>query len=152
MAGINRRRALALAALGLALGAPAIATAQDPGGDLPISSEWLANTLERASTTTSVQNNTIAGALKRRDDAVAAYKQAVAAGKKPSPLSKPEYAVVWSAKQNGADVEGSEVGQLINNATINPQGLADLLNPQFLPGLDGWQVIDERKLNVDGTE
>jgi hypothetical protein len=149
---MNRRRAVTLAALGLALGAPAVAMAQDPGGDLPISSEWLANTLERASTTTQVKNNPIPGSLQRRDAAVAAYKAALAAGKKPSPLSKPEYAVVWSAKQNGADVEGTQVGQLINNATINPQGLADLLNPQFLPGLDGFQVIDERKLNVDGSE
>src|SRR5436189_170273 len=36
-------------------------------------------------------------------------------------------------------------------ATVNPQGLLDLLNPQFVPGLDGFQVIDERKLNVDGS-
>jgi hypothetical protein len=149
MAGnIRRRRAIASAALGLALMAPAAATAQDPGGDLPVSAEWLSNTLERASKTTEVKNNTIPGAIERRNAAVAAYKSA----KNPNPLSKPEYAVVWSGKQNAADVEGTQIGQLINNATINPQGLADLLNPQFLPGLDGFQVIDERKLNVDGSE
>jgi hypothetical protein len=149
MAGnIRRRRAIASAALGLALMAPAAATAQDPGGDLPVSAEWLSNTLERASKTTEVKNNTIPGAIERRNAAVAAYKSA----KNPTPLSKPEYAVVWSGKQNAADVEGTQIGQLINNATINPQGLADLLNPQFLPGLDGFQVIDERKLNVDGSE
>src|SRR3982751_2981797 len=45
----------------------------------------------------------------------------------------------------------SETGDLLTNATVNPQGLADLLNPQFLPGLDGFQVIDQRKLNVDGS-
>jgi hypothetical protein len=153
MAGnTRRRRVFASAALGLALLTPAVAAGQDPGGDLPISAEWLSNTLQRASTTTSVKNNTIDGALARRDKAVKEYEQALKAGKKPSPLSKPEYAVVWSAKQNAADVEGTQVGQLINNATINPQGLADLLNPQFLPGLDGFQVIDERKFNVDGSE
>ena len=34
----------------------------DPG-DLPINPEWLANTLERASTTTSVKNNTLPEAI-----------------------------------------------------------------------------------------
>jgi hypothetical protein len=136
--------------LGLALGAPGFALAQDdaPLGDIPVNPEWMANTLERAVTTTSVKNNTIEGAIARRDAALKAYKKA----KNPSPLAKPEYAVVWSAKQNAGDVNADVISQLIQNATVNPQGLADLLNPQFLPGLDGWQVIDERKLNVDGTE
>jgi hypothetical protein len=49
-------------------------------------------------------------------------------------------------------VYGKEIGELINNATVNPEGLAEFLNPQFLPGLDGFQVIDARKLNVDGSE
>src|SRR4051795_9927927 len=123
----------------------------DPGA-LPVNPEWLANTLERASTTTSVKNNTIPGAITSRNQAVNAWNNASSKAKADHPLAKPEYTVVWSSKQNGGDLEGSEVGQLLNNATINPQGLADLLNPQFLPGLDGFQVIDERKLNVNGTE
>ncbi len=145
---IRRRRALACAAIGAALLAPGVASAQDPGGDLPISSQWLSNTLQRASTTTSVKNNVTEGAIARRDAAVAAYK----AAKNPNPLSRPEYGVVWSAKQNGADVNASVISKLVQNATVNPQGLSDLLNPQFLPGLDGFQVIDQRKLNVDGSE
>src|SRR4051812_6831929 len=108
MAGnIRRRRAVASVVLGLALAAPSVTFGQDPGGDLPISSEWLANTLERASTTGSVKNNVVEGAIARRDAAVAAYK----AAKNPNPLSRPEYGVVWSAKQNAADVYGSELGQ-----------------------------------------
>jgi hypothetical protein len=153
MAGFTYRGRLGAAAVLASLALAAPAAAQDPGaGDLPVDPQWLANTLERASTTTSVKNNLTDDAIKRRDDAKAAYEAALKAGKKPSPLSKPEYLVVWSAKQNAGDVYGKEIGDLINNATVNPQGLLDLLNPQFLPGLDGFQVIDERKQNVDGTE
>jgi hypothetical protein len=123
----------------------------DPG-DLPINPEWLANTLKRASTTTSVQNNTLPEAIERRDQAVAAWKAAVANGQNPDPLAKPEYSVVWSSKQNAGDVNSDYIGKFLNNPGVNPQGLADLLNPQFLPGLDGFQIIDERKLNVDGSD
>jgi hypothetical protein len=154
MAGARRRRRSAragLLALVIAGSAAIAAQAQSPGagdpGDLPVNPEWLSNTLTRATTTTSVQNNLVSGALARRDAALAAYK----AAKNPSPLAKPEYLVVWSAKQNGGDVYGKEAGELLANATVNPQGLLDLLNPQFVPGLDGFQVIDERKINVDGT-
>src|SRR3954453_17582532 len=163
MAGARRRRRSAwagLAALVIA-GTAAVAAygqAPDPGdpGDLPVNPEWLSNTLTRASTTTSVQNNLIDGAIANRDKALIAYKAAKAKakqgkGKAPSPLSKPEYLVVWSAKQNAGDVYGPEIGELLTNAPVNPQGLAALLNPQFLPGLDGFQVLDQRKLNVDGT-
>jgi hypothetical protein len=122
----------------------------DPG-DLPVNPEWLANTLKRASTTTSVKNNTIPGAIASRNQATKAWQDASKAQQDAHPLAKPEYTVVWSSKQNAGDVEGTEVGQLLQNATINPQGLADLLNPQFLPGLDGWQVIDMRKDNMDGS-
>jgi hypothetical protein len=122
----------------------------DPG-DLPINPEWLANTLSRASTTTSVKNNTLPEAIERRDQAVAAWKDAVAHGKAPNPLAKPEYSVVWSSKQNAGDVNGDVVGKFLDHPAVNPQGLADLLNPQFLPGLDGFQIIDERKLNIDGS-
>jgi hypothetical protein len=48
-------------------------------------------------------------------------------------------------------VYGKELGGLVTNATINPEGISEFLNPQFLPGLDGFQVIDARKLNLNGT-
>jgi len=70
----------------------------------------------------------------------------------PSPFAKPEYSLVWSSKQNIADINSDHLSQLIQNLTVNPQGILDLLNPQFLPGLDGWQVIDMRRENVDGSE
>src|SRR4051812_29466499 len=133
MAGARRRQRSAWAGL-LALVFTAVAavapTAQSPGpgdpGDLPANPQWLAKTLSRASTTTSVQNNLADGAVARRDAAVAAYK----AAKNPNPLSRPEYLVVWSAKQNAGDVYGKEAGDILTNATVNPQGLLDLLNPQ----------------------
>jgi hypothetical protein len=148
----TRRRFATLAVAGaaaLALSPPA--GAQD-AGDLPLDPQWLSNTLQRAATVGEVKNNTIAGAIERRDKATAEWRAAQAAGKRPNPLAKPEYVVVWSAKQNAGDVYGKELGLLVSNATVNPQGLADMLNPQFLPGLDGFQVIDGRKLNVDGTK
>jgi hypothetical protein len=125
-------------------------------GDLPVDPQWLANTLQRATTLTSVKNNTIPGAIASRDQADAQWEAAEKAwkahkGKQPNPLAKPEYLVVWAAKQNAADIEGKEIGQLITNATINPEGLSEFLDPQFLPGLDGFVVVDARKYNVNGT-
>src|SRR3954454_6687313 len=139
-------------------GAHSDAQDQPPdGGDLPVDPAWLANTLTRGSTASSVQNNLSPSALDHRNAALAAWRDAEARwkahkGPEASPLAKPEYLVVWSAKQNAGDVYGKEIGELLSNATINPQGLLDLLNPQFLPGLDGFQVIDQRKINIDGSE
>lgn len=126
-------------------------------GDLPISAEWLVNTLSNATSIGKVKNNTVPGAIERRDKATAEWKAAVAKyksgkGPQPNPLAKPEYTVVWSAKQNAADINADVISKFVQNATINPQGLLDLLNPQFLPGLDGFQVIDSRAKNLDGTD
>src|SRR3954466_9560479 len=101
--GVLRRRlgrTVGAIVLSLALGSTAaFGQAQPPSdtGDLPVNPEWLSNTLTRASTTTSVQNNLIDGAIANRDKALAEYKAARAKrgkGKAPSPLSKPEYLVV----------------------------------------------------------
>lgn len=126
-------------------------------GDLPISAEWLVNTLSNATNLGNVKNNTVDGAIARRDKASAEWKAAqskyeAGKGPQPNPLAKPEYSVVWSAKQNVADINADVISKFVQNATINPQGLLDLLNPQFLPGLDGFQVIDGRAKNLDGTD
>jgi hypothetical protein len=131
-------------------------SSQSQLGNLPINPQWLVNTLQRASTTTSVKNNLTSNAIALRNQADAQWAAAEAKwkahqGPEPNPLAKQEYLVVWSAKQNAADVYGKELGELVTNATINPEGLADFLNPQFLPGLDGFQVVDARKLNINGT-
>ncbi|MEA2295624.1 MAG: hypothetical protein QOE86_3263, partial [Solirubrobacteraceae bacterium] len=68
MAGFTYRGRLGAAAVLASLALAAPAAAQDPGaGDLPVDPQWLANTLERASTTTSVKNNLTDDAIKRRD-------------------------------------------------------------------------------------
>ncbi len=157
MAG-KPRRWVAAAAVTLAAGAAVVSTqAQAGDSDLPINPQWLANTLGRATDIGTVKNNTIPGAIERRDKAVAEWKAAQAAyeagkGKQPDPLAKPEYNVVWSSKQNAADVHADVISKLVQASTVNPQGLAELLNPQFLPGLDGFQVIDLRKRNLDGSD
>jgi hypothetical protein len=157
-----RRGALAgvvaagLIAAGVIGGAPA-ASGQEALGDLPISPEWLANTLGRATDVGGVKNNVTDGAIERRDKAVAEWKAAQAAykagsGAQPDPLAKPEYNVVWSSKQNVADVNADVISKFVQASTVNPQGLAELLSPQFLPGLDGFQVIDLRQKNLDGSD
>ncbi|MDP2709687.1 MAG: hypothetical protein Q8O56_00590 [Solirubrobacteraceae bacterium] len=149
----------ALAAGLIAAGAAGGASAQDNSGlgDLPINPQWLVNTLANATNLGSVKNNVIDGAITRRDEAVAQWKAAQAAfkagnGPQPNPLAKPTYNVVWSSKQNVADIHADVISKFIQAATVNPQGLADLLNPQFLPGLDGFQVIDLRPKNLDGSD
>jgi hypothetical protein len=148
-----------LIAAGVLSGVPA-ASGQSGGdglGDLPINPAWLANTLGQAVNFGDVKNNTIDGAIARRDTAVAQWKAAQAAykarkGAQPDPLAKPAYNVVWSSKQNVADVHADVISKFVQAMTVNPQGLADLLAPQFLPGLDGFQVIDMRKRNLDGSD
>jgi hypothetical protein len=174
----KRRAVAALAALVALGGGTALATSSATAGDndAVISAEWLSNTLSRGLKLGTVDNNTIPGAIERRDKAkaewtaaVARYKAAYAEAEKasgpdraakiaeakklyPDPTAKPEYNLVWSGKQNVADINADVISKLVQNLTINPQGLLEMLGPQFLPGLDGWQVIDVRKRNVDGTE
>jgi hypothetical protein len=149
--------AAGLAAAGIIIGGAPAASGQDTGlGDLPVNPEWLANTLGRAVDIGGVKNNLTDGAIERRDKAVAEWKAAqdaykAGSGPAPNPLAKPEYNVVWASKQNAADVHSDVINKFIAAATVNPQGLLDLLSPQYLPGLDGFQVIDLREKNLDGT-
>ena len=53
-----------LIAAGVIAGAPD-ASGQEALGDLPISPEWLANTLGRATDIGSVKNNTVPGAIEQ---------------------------------------------------------------------------------------
>lgn len=169
--------ALAGVAAGGAFGASSAMSADAPvTGDLPLNPEWVANTLTRGAAVGQVKNNTIPGAIERRDKAKAdwqaalsKYQSALSAAKKkkgtkrtaalkaakklyPNVEARPEYSVVWAAKQNAADVNADFLTTVVENLTVNPQGLTDLLNPQFLPGLDGFQVIDMRKKDIGGAD
>ena len=172
----RRNLAALVAAVALLSAFALVATRSAKAGpsDTPISPEFLSNTLSRGLKVGQVDNNTIPGAIAKRDKAEADWKAAQAkyrelyaiatkpgatpaqkdAARKayPDPRAKPEYSVVWSGKQNAADINADVISKLVQNATINPQGLLELLGPQFLPGLDGWQVIDVRKFNTDGSE
>lgn len=115
---------------------------------LPLNPAWVSNTATRGLAVNKVFNNLVDGAIENRDRATAAYKAAT----NPNPLSKPEYLLVWSGKANAGDVSGHDLGVFLTNGTINPEGLAEFSNIQFGPGLDGFQVVDSRKLNVDGSQ
>jgi len=174
----GRRNLTALVALVAVLSAglafSATRSAEAGPSDVPISPEYLSNLLSRGLKIGQVDNNVIPGAIAKRDKAEADWKAAQENYKKlyaaatapgataaqkdaarkayPDPKAKPEYSLVWSGKQNVADINADVISKLVQNLTINPQGLLDLLGPQFLPGLDGFQVLDVRKFNTDGSE
>ena len=115
--GQQRRRAGGVGSIG-----------HDGLGDLPINPAWLANTLGHATNIGSVKNNSIDGAIARRDTAVAAMEGRPGRlqgrhGPQPDPLAKPEYNVVWSSKQNVADVHADVISKFVQASTVNPQGL-----------------------------
>ncbi len=94
-----------------------------------------------------VVQNFVPGAIEKRDAAIKAFEAAA----NPDPASKPEYAVVWSGKNNAGDMSGNYAMRFLNEGSINPQGLASVGRAQFAPGLDAMVVVDVRMLNVDGT-
>ncbi len=151
--GSRRARRLALAATSLVtavavagtISGPSAAQVGDP--ELALNPQWIANTAARAFAGNRLINTTVPDAIETRDRAIAAYK----AARKPNPLSKPNYLLVWSGKANAGDVSGHDLGTFLSNGTINPEGLAQFSSVQFGPGLDGFQVVDGRKLNVDGS-
>ena len=83
-----------------------------------------------------VVQNLVPGAIEKRDTAIKAFE----AADDPDPASKPEYAVVWAGKNNAGDISGNYAMRFLNQGSINPQGLADVGRPQFLPGLDAMVV------------
>jgi hypothetical protein len=96
----------------------------------------------------SVTQNVVAGTLEARDLAVSQFK---AAGADAAPGSKPEYAVVWSGKNNIGDMSGNDWMRFVNQGSISPTGLLNVGAKQWLAGLDAMVVVDVRKSNVDGT-
>ncbi|MCA1842414.1 MAG: hypothetical protein LC792_04355, partial [Actinobacteria bacterium] len=106
-----------------------------------------AEAINNANDVPKVTQNLIPGALHARDVAIRQFKATVNA-----PLdSKPEYLVIWSGKNNAADVSGNDVMGFISQGTIDPSHLLNADSKRFVPGLDAMVVVDARKLNVDGT-
>jgi len=100
-----------------------------------------------------VQNDTLSPrAIAPARRAVAAWKNAVANGQNPDPLTKPEYSRWYLSTANAGAVQLRLRLQVLTTSG-HPHGLADLRNTPVPAGLAGFPPdIDERKLNVDGTD
>ncbi|HEX8074793.1 MAG TPA: hypothetical protein VF545_07415 [Thermoleophilaceae bacterium] len=157
----------------LAFAVVSSATGQKSGAE---KSEWLANKLLAESDSPSgLKNNLAEGALAARDRAskewtaaVARYKEAVAKANKesgadrtrllnaaqklaPSPLAKPEYVLVWSSHANASDENTAQVRTDSGDIQSNPTQYTGSLKDRFIPGADGFQVLDARRINLDGS-
>jgi hypothetical protein len=94
-----------------------------------------------------VEQNLIPGAIEARNLAIAQYK---AAGTAAPAGSKPEYAAVWSGKENAGDFSGNDAMRFVNQGTLSPASLREVAPLQFVPGLDAMVIVDVRRLNADG--
>jgi hypothetical protein len=136
---------------------------------------WLTQTLKGVNTPSALKTNLVSGAISQRDaattewrQALARYQQAVshastASGSQraqlqraatslaPDPYAKPEYVVVWASHANASDENyqqaSSDVGKLAGDPTHPPTDAQS----RFVPGLDGFFVIDARRDNLNGT-
>lgn len=169
-----RRTVISVGAAGavLALGVHA---AGGQESDDPIDSGWLVQSLQQAAVPGSVQNNLVDGAIARRDAAtrdwhaaVERYRQAVqrarlahgalkqrleaeAAALRPDPRAKPEYVVVFSGNSNASDVHGQAAQDDVGRILADPLRTGGDARDRFVPGLDGFVVLDARKLSPDGS-
>src|SRR5215210_2069985 len=94
-----------------------------------------------------VTQNLIPGALEARNLAITKFK----ATADPAPYSKPEYAVVWSGKNNIGDMSGNDWMRFVNQGSISPTGLLNVGSKQWLGGLDAMVVVDVRRNEVGGA-
>src|SRR2546423_1479677 len=147
--------ALLLALAALALGVHAAAGKQSSTAD-PIGSGRDARSLEGQARPADVQNNLVGGALARRDRAVSAWRAALARyrlGKAaaPDPGAKPEYVVVWAGNSNASDEHGQQAYGNAGAVLADPLRSTGDKQDRFVPGLDGFVVLDARRRNVDGS-
>jgi hypothetical protein len=104
--------------------------------------------INRAGDVPRVTQNLIPGAIAARDLAVTRFK---AAGASAPVGSKPEYAVIWSGKNNVGDMSGNDWMRFVNQGSISPTGLVNVGSKQWIGGLDAQTVVDVRKYDVDGS-
>ncbi len=136
--------------IGQTLGTDPGSTETSGTSDLPIDPNWLLNTVKSAANLGQWTNHTVPGAITARDQNNAACPRNMPNASQAT-YCRQEYIVVWAGKQNAADVDGTDISDLIQNMTINPEGLSEMAIPQFAPGLDALAVIDARKYNADHT-
>jgi len=158
--GVRRRwrpkvLTLVIAAFGIAflmaftMSARSVADSAGPN-DLPIDLDWLTAELQSALNIGQFTNHVLPGAIAARDANNAACPRNMPNNSQ-ADYCRQEYIVVWTGKQNAGDFDGRDLSTFITNMTINPEGLADMLVPQFAPGMDGLAVVDGRKYNADHT-
>jgi hypothetical protein len=136
--------------LGFLLGSDPGSSEQSGTSDLPIDPTWLAQTIKSAANLGQWTNHTVPQAITARDQNNAACPRNMPNNSQAT-YCRQEYIVVWAGKQNAADLDGSDISDLIQNMTINPEGLSELAIPQFAPGMDALAVIDGRKYNANHT-
>src|SRR3989440_1224309 len=148
--GGTRKGIVVLGALALLAVYPGVSTGNSGPNSvdsaLKISRERV-EAINNTSDVPKVTQNLIPGALEARNLAIAQFKAAEA----PAPMSKPEYAVVWSGKNNIGDMSGNDWMRFVNQGSISPTGLENVGTKQWVGGLDAMVVVDVRKVNVDGT-
>jgi hypothetical protein len=160
--GARRRAGRALAALAAAAVVAVPAATGRGGTPDPIASGWRAQSLETAATPADLQNNLTDGALARRDRAEADWRAAVAryeqargrgqaAALRPDPAAKPEYLVVWAGHANASDENQQSAQSDAGSVLSDPLGAGTDKRDRFVPGLDGFVVLDARKDNIDGS-
>jgi hypothetical protein len=135
----------------LALPLSATTRADGPGpNNLPIDPDWLAAELQSATNFGQFTNHVLPGAIAARNANNTDCPRTGSNGSQ-ADYCRQEYIVVWSGKYNAGDTDAQDISQFIQNMTINPEGLADLAVPQFVPGMDALVVIDGRKFNANGS-
>ena len=147
--------ATVLVAVASALAVHAAAGQGAPTGD-PVASGWNARSLEKDPPPAQVQNNLVGSALQQRDKAESAWRTAVAryqqtGGPAPDPLAKPEYVVVWAGNSNASDKHYQQAQTDAGTALADPLSATGDKQDRFVPGLDGFVVLDARKHNLDGS-
>jgi hypothetical protein len=140
---------ITLPPLGFLFGDPG-ATDTSGTADLPISPQWLVNTIQSASALGQWTNHTVPAAITARDQDDADCPRTMPNNSQAT-YCRQEYIVVWAGKQNAADLDATDISDFIQNLTINPEGLTELAIPEFTPGLDALAVIDARKYNANHT-
>jgi hypothetical protein len=153
-----------------------VTLAQGAGSsDAQLDAQWIASQVARADPPSGVKNNNLADALKRRDEAVRQWRLAVARyesaaararrarGKSraslaraatklaPSPLAKPEYVVVWMSHENAGDENYRQAQTDASLLATGPAQFSGDAPSRFVPGQDGFAVLDARKTSVDGS-
>lgn len=161
--------ALSIVGAGVALG-------EGSSGGHDVASGWPAQSLQGESRPDAVQNNVVAGALESRDRAAANWRtvqaryraaQRRARGAKgrnrlrltrrasrlaPDPTAKPEYVVVFSGNSNASDENTQSAQGDAGQVLSDPLRTGSHGQDRFVPGLDGFVVLDARKHNTDGSK